>query len=260
MSKGQRGNKEAKKPKQPPKPLLPPASPDRHEAPLPPRSRAMAASQSPHIRQPSGHVYRFSRARNGWGLTPPVLVLSTAMLFAGAAQAGLVLVGQNDSWKVKNPRNELATDMSLLTNGPALSCALSSGGAAFDSCSQGLANGLTFFVGTGANAGSGVAANGYYVITFSNLAAGTEISVDFSYGPHNVVDISLVTDYNYLGQFDPAFPPGPPGQDGLIHGLAEPPASALILLAMLGLAIPRKLGRRMENWWAARSEQRGMMP
>jgi hypothetical protein len=158
--------------------------------------------------------------------------------------AGPVTVGPNDSWRFKNPRNELATNMEILSGGVSLSCDGSSGGPAFDMCSQGLANGLHFFIGSGANQGTGVAANSDYIVNFQDFDVGTTFSVSFSYGGENVIDISVVTDFGYIGQFDPAYPQGNFNTDALVQGIPEPSTAPLVLLAVIGCVLAKRQKRK----------------
>ena len=158
--------------------------------------------------------------------------------------AGPVTVGPNDSWRFRNPRNELATNMEIISGGVSLSCDGSSGWSAFDMCSQGLANGLHFFIGGGVNPGTGVAANSDYIVNFQDFDVGTTFTVAYSYGGANVIDITVVTDFGYIGQFDPAHPQGNLDTDALVQDIPEPSTAPLVLLAITGCMLAIRQKRR----------------
>ena len=143
--------------------------------------------------------------------------------------ADIIIRGPNDSWTVLNPRNEVATDLGVFSLDSDFNCSSSSGGSAFDRCSN-FITGIIFAIGSGGNPGTGVAANSTLVINFANFDVGTDFSLFFSYGDRNGIDISEITDFAYNGQFDPMFPQGPQGRDALIS-VSEPPMAALLLTA-----------------------------
>lgn len=150
----------------------------------------------------------------------------------------LTTVTKNDSFVLRNPRNQLATDIQISLVPPAGGQEIgggSSGGSAFGRTTLAPCCFVNFFVGSGPNAGTGVAGNASITLNISGFDIGTNFSADFSYRQAGSINIEfeegiLVSQ----GVFEPQFPQGPLGNDLLVQVVPEP-ATLYLYLLILGL-------------------------
>lgn len=156
--------------------------------------------------------------------------------------ASITTITLNDSFVLMNPRNEVATDIQIGLPPPAGGQEIGggSGGSAFDRTNLVPLQFIRFFVGSGVNAGTGVAGNASITLNIMDFNIGTNFTVDFSYDIEGTInkefeDAILVTQ----GVFDPQFPQGPLGEDLLVEAVPEPQPLFLVILGLVGIGLNR---------------------
>lgn len=153
----------------------------------------------------------------------------------------ITTVTKNDSFVLMNPRNQLATDIQIGLIPPSGGQEIgggSSGGSAFGRTTLEPLFFVNFSVGSGPNAGTGVAGNASITLNISGFDIGTNFTADFSYNVPNSIfkefeEGILVSQ----GVFDRRFPQGPLDNDLLVERVPEPSSLYLLILGLVGIGL-----------------------
>lgn len=163
----------------------------------------------------------------------------------------ITTVTKNDSFSLMNPRDMIATDIQIgliPPTGGQLIGAGSDGGSAFDRTILEPEFFVSFYVGSGTDAGTGVAGLATITLNIQGFDVGTNFSADFSYdvpGSRNkeYQEATLLAQ----GIFDSNFPQGPLGEDLLVKSVPEPSTLFVFFTGLLGLTL-RTRGNETRSW------------